>query len=118
MLLFKNGLKDQKKSVLSVEFHERNEGNSGLHSWGSGVSSRIDNRERREAVFVDGFLSPDGIPIGVEGRGSAEEWKRGETIISKGTQRKLSFMYKYRLFSVAYILLFFFIGIVLQGWFI
>lgn len=103
-----------RKSVLSVEFYERDKRDTSLHSWGIGVPPRVDNRERREAVFIDGLFSIDGIPIGVERRGAIEKWEGRETIARRGTQRKIKIYFWNRLFSAVYLFVMLFIGIILQ----
>jgi hypothetical protein len=104
----------RKKRVFGVEFHERNKRDTRLHPWGVGVPPRTDNSKRREAVFVDGLLSLDGIPIGVEGRGAIEERKGREEIISPGTHRKIMWCGQHRIFSTAYVSIALFIGVVWQ----
>ncbi len=101
-----------------MELYQRNERDTSVYSRGVGVPPRIDSRERREAVFVDGLLSLDGIPIGVEGRGTAEKWEGREKIVSRGTQGKIIMICKYRLFSAVYLMACLFIALLWQGWFI
>jgi len=97
-----------------VELYERDKRDTGLYAWWVGVPPRIDNRERREAVFVDGLVSLDGIPVGVEGRGEATEWEGREVIVSRETQRRINMFSKYHIFSAAYLMLMLFIGVVWQ----
>ena len=106
----------RKTSVLGVEFFQRNEGNSRIRPGGTGVSPRIDSRERREAVFVDGLLGIDGIPIGLEGRGSVEkwEWEGREEIISSGTQQRLKMCARLRILSASYVSIMLLVGIIWQ----
>jgi hypothetical protein len=102
------------KRVFSVELYERNERNSSLYPGGIGIPPRTNSRERGEAVFIDGLISLDGIPVGVERRGSLEKWEGREKIVSRGTQRKIMICSKYRLFSVAYLMVMLFIGVIWQ----
>lgn len=104
------------KSGFSVEFHERNQRDSGLCSWWSRVPPRINSSERGKAVFVDGLLSLDGIPIGVEGRGAFAKREGREVIAARGTHRKgLVKMCKYHVLSGAYVFGMLLIGGFWQG---
>ena len=100
-----------------MEFFQRNKGNSSLRPGGTRISPRINSRERREAVFVDGILGVDGIPIGIEGRGSLAEWEweGREEIISSETHRRVSKMAKYRFFSATYLVILLGCGCLWQG---
>jgi hypothetical protein len=106
----------ERTRVLSVELYERNKRDVSLRAWRIGVPSRIGNRECREAVFIDGLLSLDGIPIGIEGRGSAAKWEGREVIFTRGTQRAVKKLCRYRIISTTYLSVFTLLGLWLQGW--
>lgn len=100
-----------------MEFLTRDEGNVSIRPWRTGISARINSRERREAVSFDGIIGTHGIPSSSQGRGQVTEWEweGREQIASSGTQKRLAMMARLRIISVTYVSVMLFLGIIWQG---
>ena len=102
-----------------MEFHQRDKRDVSVCPWRTGISARIDSRERGEAILAYSFPCAHGIPVGLEGRGQTPQWKweweGREAIASSGTQERLKNMAHLRLLSASYVGIMLLVGAILQG---